>query len=256
MNSEKFSKVKICDANKAYQYIISQTYMGGAQLSDNTFLIQQSPKSYHCNTCIQESLWTLDNAKFWYLTFYYDFMNNCFDMDRLHFIEGDTDSAYFAVAGNPNEGPEQLFDYVIKNKEFYDKNVYKFMPNPSINTIQDEKKILGCAIEKYGENMIALAPKCYTIFNSNGQTKSLKLKGVSLKKNHIVSSDYKSIIDNQSIKLGKNINLQMQNNKMSKITVNKNALTGCHTKMIVLPNQSCAPFVSGLTANNYFINYN
>ena len=251
MNTENFSKIKICDTNKAYQAIISQTYMNGMQLNDNTFMIQHTPKSYHCTTCIQESLWVLDNAKYWYLTFYYDFMNKCLDMDRIHFIEGDTDSMYFAVAGNPNEPPSQLFNYVIKNKEFYDKHVYEFMPNPSLNTIEDEKKILGCAIEKTGENMIALAPKCYTIFNSDKSVKSLKLKGVSLKKNHIEYDDYKNVILNNSVKVGKNINLQMNGNQMSKLTINKNALTGCHTKMIVLENQSCCPFISGLTSKDY-----
>ena len=45
----------------------------------------------------------------------------------------------------------------------------------------------------------------------------------------------------------------MQNNQMSKLTINKNALTGQHTKMIVLENQTCAPFVTGLTANDYII---
>ena len=127
------------------------------------------------------------------------------------------------------------------------------MPNPNINTIEDEKKILGCAIEKTGENMIALGPKCYTIFNSNGQTKSLKLKGVSLKKNIIKYEDYKSIIENKSIKQGKNINLQMNNNQMSKLTVQKNALTGLHNKMIVLDNQSCCPYILGLTSKDYLI---
>ena len=117
--------------------------------------------------------------------------------------------------------------------------------------------------------MIALAPKCYTIFNSGAVTKALKLKGVSLKKNHITSDDYKDIIDNGGVKVGKNINLQMMrklsappgmtcNNKisemsMSKITVNKNALTGTHTKMIVLANQSCAPFIHGLTSGDYIM---
>ena len=38
---------------------------------------------------------------------------------------------------------------------------------------------------------------------------------------------------------------------MSKITINKNALTGFHNKMIVLPNEACAPFIKGLRANNY-----
>ena len=41
--------------------------------------------------------------------------------------------------------------------------------------------------------------------------------------------------------------------KISKITVKKNALTGCHTKMIVLPNQSCAPFITGFTVKDYFV---
>ena len=42
MNTENFSKIKICDANKAYQAIISQTYMNGMQLNDDTFMIQHS----------------------------------------------------------------------------------------------------------------------------------------------------------------------------------------------------------------------
>ncbi|WP_289705296.1 hypothetical protein, partial [Bacteroides acidifaciens] len=119
-----------------------------------------------------------------------------------------------------------------------------------ISSNEDEKKVLGCAIEKTGENMIALAPKCYTIWNNNGQTKSLKLKGVSLKKNVIKSSDYKDIIENNSVKQGKNINLQMNGNQMSKVTIQKNALTGFHNKMIVLEDQTCIPFIRGLTAKD------
>ena len=136
------------------------------------------------------------------------------------------------------------------------------MPDPSLNSVYDEKKILGCCVEKYGMNQIALCPKCYTIWNNeniNGQeircsfgvTKSLKLKGVSLKTNKIKSSDYKDILDNKCVKSGKNINLQMNHNIMSKITINKNALTGFHNKMIVLPNESCAPFIRDLRAANY-----
>ena len=101
--------------------------------------------------------------------------------------------------------------------------------------------------------MIALTPKCYTIFNSDQSVKALKLKGVSLKKNHIEYSDYRSVIENNSVKQGKNINLQIQNNQMSKLTIHKNALTAQHTKMIVLPNHSCAPYVSGLNAEDYII---
>ena len=68
--------------------------------------------------------------------------------------------------------------------------------------------------------------------------------------------DYKSIIENKSIKQEKNINLQMNGNQMSKLTVQNNALTGLHTKMIVLENQSCCPYISGLTSKDYIIEWN
>jgi hypothetical protein len=37
--------------------------------------------------------------------------------------------------------------------------------------------------------------------------------------------------------------------QMSKIKIQKNALTATHTKAIVLSNQSCAPFIYGYDAN-------
>jgi hypothetical protein len=49
----------------------------------------------------------LDNAKYWYLNFIYNFMYRCLDMDKIHFIEGDTDSAYWAISGDPNEDYKQ-----------------------------------------------------------------------------------------------------------------------------------------------------
>ena len=45
------------------------------------------PKTYKCDTCLQEAVFTLDNAKFWYLNFVYNFMYKCLDMDKIHFIE-------------------------------------------------------------------------------------------------------------------------------------------------------------------------
>lgn len=45
----------------------------------------------------------------------------------------------------------------------------------------------------------------------------------------------------------------MKDGIMSKITIVKNALTAAHTKMIVLENQCCCPFVKGLDAKDYII---
>lgn len=254
LNSENYNKIKIVDTDNVYRYTISDTYMSGTPLTDSSYLIQVQPKSFRCKTPLQEAFFTLDNAKFWYLTFIYDFLFKCVDLERIHFTSCDTDSVYFAVAGDMNRHGEQAFDAIISDRDFYDKFAGMFLPNPSIGTKADEKKILGCCIEKYGDNQVALCPKCYTIWNDHSDKAiSLKLKGVSLKKNNIKSSDYESIIKDKIIVPGININLQMKKNRMSKVTVNKNALTGFHNKMIVLENESCVPFINGLTSNDIVI---
>ena len=212
--------------------------MNSRKITEDQYLVCYKPKSFLCDTCLQEAFFTLDNAKYVYLNFIYNFMYKCLDMNKIHFIEGDTDSAYWAISGNPNEDFHQQFKYVIKDQEFYNEHVYTYFPKPGAG-IEDEKKLLGLAIEKEGENMIALAPKCYTIWNGENEIKAMKLKGVSLKKNKLTKEDYKTSLNNTTP--GKNINLQLKNNQMSKLTVNKNALTGKHTKMIVLENQSCVP---------------
>ena len=108
------------------------------------FLIQllaAYKNEFRCKTCLQESFFTLDNAKFRYLTFIYDFLFNCIDLERIHFTSCDTDSVYFAVAGDMSRHGERAFDSIITDRSFYDKYFYEFMPNPSINTKSDEKKI-------------------------------------------------------------------------------------------------------------------
>lgn len=123
-------------------------------LSKDSFLIQLQSKNiiqrYQkllSQAFIQKSFFTLDNANFWYLTFIYDFLFKCVDLERIHFIASDKDSGYFAIAGDMNRHCEQYFNAIIANSEFYNKNVYKFMPNPFIGTKADEKKILGAKVK-------------------------------------------------------------------------------------------------------------
>jgi hypothetical protein len=50
-------------------------------------------------------------------------MYKCLDMSRLHFVEGDTDSMYWAVSGSESDNYEQQFKYVIKDHNFYNNNI-------------------------------------------------------------------------------------------------------------------------------------
>ncbi|KAA6396812.1 MAG: hypothetical protein EZS28_007664 [Streblomastix strix] len=83
-------------------------------------------------------------------------------MTKLHFMEGDADSAYWTVSGSAYAGYQQQFNYVIKDKQFYDDNA-KYLFYMIENDLLDEKKILGLAIENERVEMITLAQKNYYI---------------------------------------------------------------------------------------------
>ena len=269
MNTAKFNKSRIQNKHRAQCSALSASYRSMRQLGDDCYQVMMQNSTYKCDTCIQEAFFTLDNAKYWYLVFMYDFMNRCLDTERFHFIEGDTDSAYFAVAGDPNLPSTQAFQAIIKDHEFYDNNIYHFAPyyffcndeskRPTLTTKIEqkahEKKLLGLAIEKQGDNMIALCPKCYTSWDNIentpctfGPTIALKMKGVSKKQNaYIKPENYLDIINDGVTFDGENINLVLKNGQMSRISVSKSALTGTHTKAYVLENGVCLPFVDGVT---------
>jgi hypothetical protein len=165
-------------------------------------------------------------------------------MNRMHFVEGDTDSMYWSVSGNPNEDYKQGFRYVIKDEKFYNENIYKFFPcgfystdnsNPTFTNVLDrvlfDKKLLGLAIEKQCESMIALAPKLYSCYTSATNLSEIKAKGVSKAvMKELKFADYNTVITNKEVKAGSSENLQLHRAVMSKISLTKNFLTAVHTK--------------------------
>ncbi|KAA6395379.1 MAG: hypothetical protein EZS28_009097 [Streblomastix strix] len=105
-------------------------------------------------------------------------------MDRIHFIEGDTDSAYWAISRNPNEDFTQQFNAEVNDRDFYNDNAEYFFLSIR-GYIYDEKKILGLAIERQSPSMIALAPKNYIIFKNYCDDSKIKLRRVNQKTNKI-----------------------------------------------------------------------
>jgi hypothetical protein len=65
-------------------------------------------------------------------------MYKAIDMNKIHYIEGDTDSLYLGVSGKMTDVPKvdrlQEFRYVIKDEKFYNENVYKWFPSSTYST--------------------------------------------------------------------------------------------------------------------------
>jgi hypothetical protein len=240
MNPEKYEHLSVMNREKTFETQLFHSHVDTRRIAEDKYIVATQPKCCRCNTCIQEAYFTLDNAKFWYLHFIYNFLYECMDRKRFHFIEGDTDSMYWAVAGDPTLDIHQGFSAIITDRQFYDRHVGKWFAAT--------KDLMKIAVEKEDESCIALSPKCYTLFSGEYITHTTKMKGVSKSKNHVEASDYDKCIEGTTVG-GKNIGLQMikqaGNAKMAKVTVYKNALTGCNTKGVTLSDHSCAPFVDG-----------
>jgi hypothetical protein len=121
----------------------------------------------------------------------------------------------------------------IKDYEFYNNNFYKFT-------------LLGLAIEKQCENILALAPKTYSCsinsdknkpwlnFN-NIKTTATKCKGYQVQ-GKLNFKDYFDVYANRNTLLGTNNNIQLKKDIeeerliMTHISVTKNVLTATYTK--------------------------
>ncbi|KAA6391382.1 MAG: hypothetical protein EZS28_013092 [Streblomastix strix] len=268
-NNAKFDKISFNNARQTSLKQLKQDHKATRKLSDTTYnsdgevieeaqyMVSESPRQFKCNKSLQEAVFTLDNSKFWYLNFVYNFHYICIDMDRVHFCNMDTDLMYLAIAGSQIEGYKQGLKYIIKDQLFYDLHYKKWLPWDNC-TVAEEKKLMGITTESYGENIVCLAPKCYSLYNGNEQNDDIvslvnRMKGVSEKKANLTTNDYiKCLNDGCNINVTTN-NLQMKMGIMSLICTEKSALTVDHNKMVVLSNGCCAPFMYGLNADHYLI---
>jgi len=245
MNEMNFVELKYCDQKQILEKHRKAVFFGETKISEEMYQISMDKRVYRCDTPLQIGFFTLDIAKVWYLHFIHEFLFKCLDTERFHFAEGDTDSAYFAVSGDDNRGPEQGFEVIIKDKEFYDKYIDEFLPRrepfeDKIKSKLDSKKLLGCCFENAGDYMICLAPKCYCLYDD--EKSKMASKGYRIKKKSSITKEtYLKVLGGENDK-GVNSNLQFIKGSMHRVDVLKTTISGIHSKMIVQPNGACLPF--------------
>jgi hypothetical protein len=171
------------------------------------------------------------------------------DHNRFRLVEDDTDSLYFAISGHPNAGVEQQFTHIIINKELYDKLYYVWFPNPALGK-EDEKKLLGLAMENQGTNIIAGSCKCYCLIKGNEKTIA-KSKDVNVNWKRFTEECYKRCIKESIVQKGINVcfktikidyidrTYQPVKYEVEKVGLSPKILD----KVIVLPDESFTPFI-------------
>ncbi|KAA6388753.1 MAG: hypothetical protein EZS28_015721 [Streblomastix strix] len=238
LNSEKYSNTRLLSTNKIFLQHMMQGFINSTEINDDLYAVQVDKEHCRCNTCLQVAYFVLDSAKFQYVNFIYNFMNKAYNMSRMHFVQGDTDSLTWAISGSPNRGPDQLFEEVINYQGFYDRY------NDCVFSEKGKKQILHIGVEKLGYNCIALLPKNYIINDE------IVLKEVMLNQNpQINEQTFADCINKGTVTIATNTTLAQHKGTMSRLKMEKNAITGSTTKMIILPNQSCLPFISNISAD-------
>jgi hypothetical protein len=152
----------------------------------------------------------------------------------------------FAVAGDPNRGIDQNFDAIVKDREFYDKNYDLFFPK--------KKTLLSLEYEHCGLDMLALAPKNYYI--TDGTEETVKQKGVTIDANrntHINREAFEKCLSEGKITDAENYVLRTKGLQMTKQLMKKTGISGVMTKMIVLENECCCPFIHKNLSKYYTI---
>ncbi|KAA6399201.1 MAG: hypothetical protein EZS28_005271 [Streblomastix strix] len=181
LNSEMYSSTKLLSANKTFMLHMLSNFIKSAEWRDDLYAVQIDKENFRCNTCIKCAFFTLDNAKFLYINFLYNFLFKAFDRTKMRTIQLDTDSLTLAIAGNSRDFTQGL-DAIIKDPEFYNKNKGFFFSEIG------QRKILGVHIEKQSYLCIALSPKNYIINDE------IVLKGVKLDQNPQINEQ--TFIDN------------------------------------------------------------
>jgi hypothetical protein len=91
------------DKNKAFMAQCFPNFKGVRQLNEDKYIVEKNYRYYTVDTALQEGVFTLDNAKFWYIKFMYDFMFKCINMRKIHFTEGDTNNLYYIISKYPKK---------------------------------------------------------------------------------------------------------------------------------------------------------
>jgi hypothetical protein len=260
LNTQHYNSCKFLDDHKTLLKHEKETFISAHQIKENFNMVQSKKKSYTEQTCIQCGFFTLDYAKYWYLNFIYNFLYKCCDVNKFHFIEGDTDSIYIAVSGDFDDGLDQTIKHIITDMDFYNDNKDCWTSST--------KELLKVEVEAFGDSMVVAGCKNYNITTLKGT--KCKHKGVS-KRNTITKEDYNNAIEDGIFKTATNVGFQLKKvghaahpsgttpafqlaeYELCKTQVEKNGITGIINKSVVLKNNCCAPFVWGHTSKQYII---
>ena len=113
-NKEKYTKVQYVPHKNTSSFINNPLFQHMTPLNDEIYEVQTRKATINHDLPMQIGFWVYSLAKMRMLEFYYDFLDKFFDRSKFELSQMDTDSLYFALAGETLETilkPEMRSEY-------------------------------------------------------------------------------------------------------------------------------------------------
>ena len=219
MDQEKHQKIEYAKGKDIDLKVNLPTFKKLEDLGDDFAEIELVKGRQKLNLPIQIGYAILQYAKLKMLEWYYDFLLSYVDKNDFEYIEMDTDSAYFAIAGPTLRDvikPEKRQDF--DDKLFHSCHLDQVQPNPfwfpreccGKHKAFDRRQSGLFKLEKEGVVMVALCSKTYVLKDREGVEKTA-LKGINkdwvenaLEKSKSVLETGKTASVNKSFRLHNN----------------------------------------------------
>ncbi|KAI9188571.1 uncharacterized protein BJ171DRAFT_549374 [Polychytrium aggregatum] len=168
MKREDFSRVRVVEATHLQKHVMEPSYVEAHPLGNDLYEVTRRCTRIVHHSPIQIGLAVYSYAKLRMLQFYYDFLCQVTTQDRFMPMHMDTDSLYMAITG------DRLEDIVTCHPFRYEQLAKQFLSrDPSTRRTPGLFKV-----EFSGTELVELAPKLYSAFDSETQKHKMSSKGV------------------------------------------------------------------------------
>ena len=242
MNKEKHTNIKyVQNLHSATVRVNDPFFKKLTELNYNCFEVETFKKRITLNLPIQLGYFILQYAKLRMLQFHYDCMLHLIPRPLLKLIETDTDSMYYAFAG------EDLESTICNEKKSnYNRMVYgscddsmkpSWFPRKCCEKhARYDNRTPGLFKKEYaGTEVVALCSKTYIVTNKWNGTIKFSSKGISRRSlGEDLLTKYKKVLDTQEKSDGVNTGFRMKKNNIYTYTQTRSGFTYFYCKREVL----------------------
>ena len=231
MRKDRHTNVSYVDDSEVDSKILDPKFKKAEMLSDEFYRVEQLKQNVTFDLPVQVVFFVYQYAKLRMVQFYYNFIAKYVDEKNFQMMYMDTDSGYFAFAGDKLEDvvkPDLLAKFLAE------KHLWLPRGDTEEHALLDKYTPGLFKIEFVGDEMICLNSKTYICSDNESNSSKYSCKGVFKKSNKIVKDMYATVLETQNSISGTNRGFRLTDGNMWTYTQTRAAFTYFYVKREVL----------------------